>query len=270
MPCQRRDAPIIEMGVGTMAQVSTQRGRSGVHVRGKAHALARRAGLSPVAKAGAAGIAVIALLAVLACARLLPGMPADSFAIERGEAIASVEAVENETTSEGERDNHAKAPADDSAESLPTIVVHVDGMVEAPGVYQLQGESLRVNDAVEAAGGLAEGADTSRLNLAEAVSDGEKVHVPAVGEESANPSGMGSSSASPDGAGSVSFDAGIVNINTATAAELIALPGVGDATAAEIIRDREANGAFTSVEDLMRVSGIGEKKFAKLKDRIRV
>lgn len=270
MPCQRRDAPIIEMGVGTMAQVSTQRGRSGVHVWGKAHALARRAGLSPVAKAGAAGIAVIALLAVLACARLLPGMPADSFAIERGEAIASVEAVENETTSEGERDNHAKAPADDSAESLPTIVVHVDGMVEAPGVYQLQGESLRVNDAVEAAGGLAEGADTSRLNLAEAVSDGEKVHVPAVGEESANPSGMGSSSASPDGAGSVSFDAGIVNINTATAAELTALPGVGDATAAEIIRDREANGAFTSVEDLMRVSGIGEKKFAKLKDRIRV
>ena len=62
----------------------------------------------------------------------------------------------------------------------------------------------------------------------------------------------------------------IVNINTATAAELTTLPGVGEATAAEIVRDREANGAFTSIEDLMRVSGIGEKKFAKLKDKIRV
>ena len=61
-----------------------------------------------------------------------------------------------------------------------------------------------------------------------------------------------------------------VNLNTATAEELRTLPGVGEATAAAILEDREANGPFTSVEDVMRVSGIGEKKFAKMRERIRV
>ena len=133
------------------------------------------------------------------------------------------------------------------------------------------GDSPRVNDAVAAAGGLAEGADTSKLNLAATVSDGEKVYVPAVGEENLASGGTATSSAEEvSGGGPEAVSNSIVNINTATAAELTTLPGIGEATAAEIVRDREANGAFTSVEDLMRVSGIGEKKFAKFKDKIRV
>ena len=98
---------------------------------------------------------------------------------------------------------------------------------------------------------------------------GEGVAAVGEGDATAGEAAVSTSGESSGSGPSASTD-GIVNINTATATELTTLPGVGDATAAEIVRDREANGAFTSVEDLMRVSGIGEKKFAKLKDKIRV
>lgn len=130
-----------------------------------------------------------------------------------------------------------------------------------------RGGDPRVADAVEAAGGLVEGADTSSLNLAARVEDAMKVHVPGEGEEAAAPSSDGTAQAS---AGVPSDPSAPVNLNTATAEELRTLPGVGEATAAAILEDREANGPFTSVEDVMRVSGIGEKKFAKMRERIRV
>lgn len=147
------------------------------------------------------------------------------------------------------------APVAEETEEEPlTLVVHVDGMVGAPGVYELA-EGARVGDAVTAAGGLAEGADTSSLNLAAPLSDGEKVHVPAEGE--ATPAAPADSASG-----------GLVNLNTASVEQLDELPGVGEATARAIIEDREANGPFTTPEDLMRVSGIGEKKFAKLEGMI--
>ncbi len=253
------------MGVVGMAQVSRSRDSLGKRVRHGARALARRAGLSPAAKAVAAGIVLVTVLVVLACAFLLPGHPGGSFVIERGDGPAAGR-TQAETTPNDEADD---ASEHEDAETPPSMVVHVDGMVASPGVYRLQGDSLRVHDAVEAAGGLAEGADTSHMNLAEPLADGEKVHVPAMGEQDADDQAQESGATGAGGSVSPS-SGGIVNINTATVAELTALPGVGEATAAEIIRDREANGAFRSVEDLMRVSGIGEKKFAKLKDRIRV
>ena len=144
------------------------------------------------------------------------------------------------------------------------VVVHVDGAVASPGVFSLV-EGARVNDAVLAAGGLSESADTSTINLAAPLSDGAKVHIPtseelvsATATDSAT-SGQTSSSVS---------SSGLVNINTATSAELQTLSGVGEATAQAIIEDRESNGPYTSPEDLMRVSGIGEKKFAKVKEHI--
>jgi competence protein ComEA len=145
-------------------------------------------------------------------------------------------------------------------ESLPSpVVVHVDGAVANPGVYELRAVTPRARDAIEAAGGLTEDADTTGLNLAQAVADGTKVHVPHAGEaavQATQPSTGGGGTAGP------------VNINTAGADELKALPGVGDATAASIIREREEHGPFTSPEDIMRVSGIGEKKFEKIRDGI--
>lgn len=154
-----------------------------------------------------------------------------------------------------ERAERASEKAEEGPQEEPvTIVVHVDGMVGMPGVYELA-EGARVSDAVAAAGGLAEGADTSSLNLAAPLADGEKVHVPAEGEEVTTSSGGASSG-------------DLVNLNNASVEQLDELPGVGEATARAIIEDREANGPFTTPEDLMRVSGIGEKKFAKLEGMI--
>lgn len=153
-------------------------------------------------------------------------------------------------------------------EAVP-ILVHVDGAVVAPGVYALAPGSARANDAVSAAGGLAPDADTSSLNLAAQLADGDKLRVPRQGEVAAPSEGDSATAvsglSSSGKAGSRPQGAGLVNINTATAEELDALPGVGASTAAAIVEDRATNGPFTSVEDLMRVSGIGEKKFAKLK-----
>lgn len=165
------------------------------------------------------------------------------------------------------------------------ITVHVDGAVVNPGVYVLSAEANRVVDAVRAADGLSADADTAAINLAAPLSDGVKVHVPKQGEQIADAStGAGPSSGSSTstvgtatgsasgaaGASALSGASGVVNINTATAEELTALPGVGEATAKAIVEDRQKNGKFQSPEDLMRVSGIGQKKFDKLKDHIRV
>lgn len=151
----------------------------------------------------------------------------------------------------------------EAAETVaPVLVVHVDGCVASPGVYELAGPDLRVNDAVEAAGGLLPEADTSQMNLAAELSDGQKVLVPARAEE-------GAAAAAPGGGAASQTDTGsLVNINLATADHLQALSGVGEATARAIVEDREAHGPFSSVEDLMRVSGIGQKKFDKLKGQI--
>ena len=146
------------------------------------------------------------------------------------------------------------------------VFVHIDGAVVAPGVYEMTGSLPRVNDAVMAAGGLAGDADTSALNLAAVLSDGEKIYVPRQGEVVAGQASSGAASGSDVGASS----SGVININTATAEELDSLPGIGPSTAAAIVEDRERNGPFASPEDLMRVSGIGEGKFSKLKDQIRV
>ena len=99
------------------------------------------------------------------------------------------------------------------------------------------------------------------------MADGAKVHIP-TSEELAAPLPTEAGNASSSSSGGSPASSGIVNINTAASAELQTLSGVGEATAQAIIEERESNGPFTSPEDLMRVSGIGEKKFAKIKDRI--
>lgn len=149
------------------------------------------------------------------------------------------------------------------AENTAQIVVHVDGEVVNPGVYELA-ENSRVQQAVDAAGGLTSEANLTSVNLAAPISDGQKIYIPnsqdidsaVVSSQASIPTSSSNSSSS------------LVNINTATADELDNLPGVGPSTAAAIIHDREAIGAFSSIEDLMRVSGIGEAKFEKLKDYI--
>ena len=125
----------------------------------------------------------------------------------------------------------------------------------------------RVEDAVEAAGGLAEGAAPDALNLARPLADGEQVIVPTL-EEVEQSAAAGSALGAASGAGGASPASGKVNLNTAGADELDALPGIGPATAEKIVADRQSNGPFADVEDLKRVSGIGDKKFAQLVDLV--
>lgn len=149
------------------------------------------------------------------------------------------------------------APSDAPLDGPPAagvIYVHILGQVVRPGLYELH-DGDRAVDAVAAAGGFTATADAGGLNLARLVVDGEQIVVPAVGE------------VPPPGAASVP---GKVNLNTADAAALDTLPGVGPATAAKIIAWREQNGRFTSVEDLLDVSGIGASTFADLKDLVTV
>ena len=110
-------------------------------------------------------------------------------------------------------------------------------------------------------------ADVTGLNRASKVTDGQKIHVPTVGEQQASISEAGVDGGASASSG-VSGATGLVNINTASAAELQTLSGIGPSMAQSIIDERTKNGAFASVDDLMRVSGIGEKKLAKIKDCI--
>ena len=156
--------------------------------------------------------------------------------------------------------DEAVAPSSSEPEAVEVkaqVYVYVTGAVANPGVYSLD-EGLRVCDAVEAAGGLTEDADASTVNLARVLSDGEHIALPTKAEvETALAQGS---------AGGAAVASSLVN--TADASALETLSGVGSATAQAIISDREQNGPFSTIEDLMRVDGIGEKKFAKLKDSI--
>lgn len=161
------------------------------------------------------------------------------------------------------------------------LVVQAAGAVREPGVVRLPAGS-RVDDLVQAAGGFADGADRDRVNLAALVADGERVWIPAVGEEAApdvvagggggggGPVASGGSSGSATDPGGGSTPAGPVDLNRATAVELDALPGVGPATAAAILAHRDEVGRFTSVEQLLDVRGIGEAKLEQLRPLVTV
>ena len=145
------------------------------------------------------------------------------------------------------------------------VYVQAAGAVRRPGVYRLA-PGARVIDLLDAAGGPAPGAAPEQLNLAARLADGERVYVPRVGE--VVPAAPASSAGGGEGNGG---DMGApVNLNTADAAELETLPGVGPTTAAAIIEHRERDGPFTSVDDLLDVRGIGEAKLEALRDHVTV
>lgn len=145
------------------------------------------------------------------------------------------------------------------------VLVHVLGAVKRPGLVSLS-TGARVVDAVAAAGGLTDDAEVSGINLARVVADGEQLVVPRVGEVVAPPTG-GAGGGSPGASGA---SGAVVNLNTATQAELETLPRIGPALAGRILDYRTANGRFAAVTDLMKVTGIGQKLFDGLKDRIAV
>ncbi len=144
------------------------------------------------------------------------------------------------------------------------IMVHISGEVYKPGIVVLKAGS-RVIDAVNLAGGLKKDADLDKINLAKRLVDEEKIYIPKIGEddipiESSNVNSSTNNFDSPNGK---------VNINTCTKEELMTLPGIGEVLAQRIIEYRQGN-PFRTIEDIMNVSGIGDKKFESIKDLITV
>lgn len=145
-----------------------------------------------------------------------------------------------------------------SPETSPAgdVTVHVAGEVKKPGVLTLPAGS-RITDAVQAAGGLTKDADPSALNLAQPLNDGEQIKVPKVGEPEGSGEAPGSTSGASGETSGGSTGGGKINVNTASEKELQELPGVGPATSEAIVKHREENGRFESVEQLEDVPGIG-------------
>ena len=149
---------------------------------------------------------------------------------------------------------------EESQKKQGKIFVDIGGEVVKPGVYQVK-DGARVYEIVEKAGGLTDKADTTNINQAEIAADGQKIIIPSIEESTGQEN---------SGAPAVAGVAGLININSANAATLEEIPGVGPSTAEKIISYRESNGRFKKKEDLKNVSGIGEKTFEKLKDKITV
>lgn len=199
---------------------------------------------------------------------------------------AAADSAERETAAAdgAERGVTAGSSPDSGTAAVPGIIVHICGQVADPGVYELP-EGSRVWDAVQAAGGFTGEADPDAVNLAASLADGCKVTIPSRGDDAAEwyeePSaisgtaqtagqgdGSGAGEASGTASGQVSGAGSLIDINRASAAELTAIPGIGDVRAAAIVSYRETYGSFHTIEEIMNVSGIKEGLFEKIKDYI--
>ncbi|MBE5911904.1 ComEA family DNA-binding protein [Pseudobutyrivibrio sp.] len=165
----------------------------------------------------------------------------------------------SDSTEVSQEKSEEELPASE-ASTDQNIFVQVSGAVVSPGVYELPGDS-RVYAAIEAAGGLLQTADDSDINQAAILEDGQKIYVysaeemaklqeAAIAEESAND--------------------GLVNINTADVQLLTTLPGIGENKAKQIVAYRDSNGAFSSIEDIKNVSGIGDGIFNQINSLIKI
>ena len=147
-----------------------------------------------------------------------------------------------------------------SEETKIVFFVHVCGQVKNPGVYQLE-EGARIYDAIQLAGGLTEEACEEAVNLAEKVIDGEQIWIP----DKAEAEKMGSVNGNLK---EKQTESGLVDLNTATKEQLMTLTGIGEARAKDILAYREEYGRFQTIEDIMKVPGIKDAAFAKIKDEI--
>ena len=159
-----------------------------------------------------------------------------------------------------EEDTLQVADSRDTAVSAKIIYVDISGEVKNQGVYQVA-DGTRLFEVIEKAGGLTSNASIESINQAEVVTDGQKIIVP--NKDDFVTAGSGQNQGSKG-----LMDNGLVNINIADLDGLQEIPGVGPATAEKIIAYRNSNGSFKSKEDLMNVSGIGQKTFDKIKDMI--
>jgi competence protein ComEA len=232
---------------------------------------ARVAAPSPRAVVGLTGLALLAVLLAAAYLWLARPQAEPVPTVQRSlggpgaGTVAAAPATPGGTGHPGPA--HATAPP-----GTGEVVVHVAGAVRRPGVVRLP-PGARVVDAVAAAGGPGRTAELASVNLARPVVDGEQLLVLARGQQP--PAGAGAVAARPGGAagvpgGPVGGTSAVVDLNTATVADLDGLPGVGPVLAQRILDWRSRHGRFSSVDELREVSGIGAARFADLKPRVRV
>jgi competence protein ComEA len=221
-------------------------------------------------RAGAIGLAVVAALAVLITVLTLVR--------DRPAPVMSAKLPPVEKVSTASPRSSASPGAGQPAGPDRPVVVSVVGLVHTPGLVTLA-PGARIADALQAAGGAMNGADTIGLNMARPLGDGEQIVV-GLAHVSGQPTALGSSVASGSApisgapapvSGSVKPKVGeVLDLNTATVQQLDALPGVGPVTAAAIVAWRQANGKFTSVDQLADVDGIGPTRLDKLRALVRV
>lgn len=180
---------------------------------------------------------------------------------EAKELLLSKETSEVKAGSNGKEEVWLEAEAKSQKEEETDIIyVQVSGAVNHPGVYELPLGS-RVFQALELAGGMTQEAQEKSINQAQTLEDGQMIWVPTVEEAAALPKQQPESLAKDDGK---------VNLNTATKEELQTLPGIGEAKAQSIVAWREEHGSFTQIEDIMKIEGIKEGVFSKIKDSVKV
>ncbi len=170
--------------------------------------------------------------------------------------------IENESDSYTEIEETKEIEKD---EEINQIAIHIIGAIKQQGIVKVN-KGSRISDVIEAAGGITDDADLSKINLAYMVEDGQKIYVPNINDKPEVENIL-------EGAGenvieNGNQELGKVNINTASQTELETLNGIGPSTALKIINYRKENGEFKKVEDIKNVPGIGESKYDSLKDSI--
>ena len=182
------------------------------------------------------------------------------------EITSAQEVMSQEVVSQESMSQEPEVSADVQEQETPQILyVQVTGAVRSPGVYELP-VGARVFEAVQKAGGMTDEAAAQSLNQAEEVSDGQMIVLYTTEEWNKMQEGNFAESA----AGGAQSDDGRININTATLEQLCTISGIGRSRAQSIITYREQNGAFGSIEEIMKVSGIKEGLYEKIKDKIKI
>ena len=210
-------------------------------------------------------VRMVALILIVGLSILFFWIRGDSRNVE----LNVSETSDGEVFEEGEFPNGEDVSAEGKegeavSSSRPGVAyVDISGEVKLPGVYKVTSET-RLFEVIDMAGGLKDDADVNSLNRAEKVSDGQKIIVKAYGDSSDESEGEGGVPSSSGG----TDDSGKVNINIADLSTLQTITGIGPSKAQSIIDYREQNGYFTTIEEIMFVSGIGEKTFASIKDQI--
>lgn len=190
-----------------------------------------------------------------------------------GSQVGSFTMESAATDHAGQTETTDSSQAGEALAESGEIAVYICGAISHPGVYRFAG-NVRVCDVVDAAGGLKKQADSSAVNQARFVQDGEQIEIPTKRKStSARQQGNADAQGSTDtleGAGHSGSSDGKVNLNLATKEELMTLSGIGESKAEAIIAYREEHGSFQSPEDIMKISGIKNGVYQKIKDKVTV